>query len=102
MNPFNAIGELVLGLIKARRLQAWCSLVFELAFSAVVSFLYVCGTALVAGQPAPVAIGAGMVMAATSCMLVYRRSPATRGMTVALPGEEANTELNSSMQVVQK
>lgn len=102
MNPFDGIAHFFLGLIQQKKLQAWFVLLFQLGFSAVVSFLYAAGAALVGGVPVAVAIGMGMVFSATAMTVVFRRSPATKGMTVALPADEAKTELDSPVQVITK
>jgi hypothetical protein len=104
VNPFNAIAELILGKIKEGFIAAWAKFLFELIFSAVVSFLFVCGTALCADADAGLAIGGGMVMAALSMVVLFRResSKLTRGMLVVLPSAEAAKELETDLQVIQK
>jgi len=75
-----------------------------LLFSAVVSFLIICGGALVAGGEAGFSIGAGMVAAALSLTVLFRRenSKLTKGMLVVLPAAEAAKEIASDFETIQK
>ena len=104
MNPFNAIAELILGKIKEGFIAAWVKFLFELIFSAIVSFLFVCGTLLATTDEVSLAIGSGMVMSALSVVVLFRResSKLTRGMLVVLPSAEAAKELETDFQVIQK
>lgn len=104
MNPFDAIATLILGKIKDGIWAAWLKFLFELTFSAVVSFLFTCGTVLVATDSAAIAIGSGMIMASLSLTVLFRResSKLTRGMLVVLPSAEAAKELATDFQTIQK
>jgi len=104
VNPFNAIAELILGKIKEGFIAAWVKFLFELIFSAIVSFLFVCGTLLATTDEVSLAIGSGMVMSALSVVVLFRResSKLTRGMLVVLPSAEAAKELETDFQVIQK
>jgi hypothetical protein len=104
MNPFDALATFALGKIKEGVWAQWLKFLFELAFSAVVSFLFSCGTLLFAKAPAGIAIGFGMIWAAMALVYLFRResSKLTRGMIVALPGDEAAKEMQSNFQTIQK
>lgn len=106
MNPFSALAELAVGFWKAGKAQAWTRLVFALMLSGLLSFLFVCGTALVALHTTPgcwpLSIGSGMVMAAIAMTVVFRRSPLTKGMMLVVPTEEAAKELATDLEVIQK
>jgi hypothetical protein len=104
MNPFDALATFALGKIKEGVWAQWLKFLFELAFSAVVSFLFSCGTLLFAKAPAGIAIGFGMIWAAMALVYLFRResSKLTRGMIVALPGDEAVKEMQSNFQTIQK
>lgn len=104
MNPFDAIATFVLGKIKEGIWAAWLRFLFELIFSAAVSFLFVCGTLLAATDAVTLAIGSGMVTAAIVMVALFRResSRLTKGMIVVLPSAEAAKELETDLQVIQK
>jgi ABC-type multidrug transport system permease subunit len=104
MNPFDAIATLILGKIKDGIWAAWLKFLFELAFSAIVTFLFVCGTVLVSLHEEAVAIGSGMIAAALSLTVLFRRenSRLTKGMLVVLPSAEATKELETDFEVIQK
>ena len=100
MDPFHALAEVVLGVYKERKVQAWAKLIFTLSFSAVTTFLYVTGGSLAATKSWAISIGSGMISAAVILTVLFRRSDLTKGMTVALPEDEAKTELNTDIQVI--
>lgn len=104
MNPFDAIATLILGKIKDGIWAAWLKFLFELAFSAVVSFLFICGGALAADTDPLLAIGLGMVMAALAMTVLFRResSKLTKGMLVVLPSAEAAKEIETDFQMIEK
>jgi hypothetical protein len=85
-------------------LAAWLKFLFQLGFSAVASFLFSCGGFLLAGKPAGISIGFGMTWAACSMVYLFRRerSKLTSGMMVALPESEAEKELASNFQIIEK
>jgi len=104
MNPFDAIATFVLGRIKDGIWAAWLKFLFEMAFSAVVSFLFICGSVLAATRSPSVAIGSGMVMAAIAMTTLFRRekNKLTKGMLVVLPSAEAAQEIATDLQSIQK
>jgi len=104
MNPFDAIATFVLGRIKDGIWAAWVKFLFEMAFSAVVSFLFICGSVLAATRSPSVAIGSGMVMAAIAMTTLFRRekNKLTKGMLVVLPSAEAAQEIATDLQSIQK
>lgn len=104
MNPFDAIATFVLGKIKEGIWAAWLKFLFELTFSAVVSFLFVCGTVLASTRSAALSIGSGMIAASLSLTVLFRResSKLTKGMLVVLPSAEAAQELANDFQIIQK
>ena len=102
MNPFDALASLVIGKIKEGIYARWLTLLFEMFFSATVSFLFTCGSMLTATRIPSISIGSGMVMAGICLTVLYRRSPLTKGMLVVLPGSEATGELASDLQVIEK
>ena len=104
MNPFDALATFVLGRIKEGVWAQWLKFLFELAFSAVVSFLFICGSVLCAAHNELEAIGAGMIAAALSLTVLFRResSKLTKGMLVILPSAEAAKEIATDFQTIQK
>jgi hypothetical protein len=104
MDPLGDLATFVLGRIKQGLYAQWLKFLFELGFSAVVSFLFCCGSLLFADAPAGIAIGFGMIWAAMAMGFLFRRetSRLTRGMLVALPGDEAAKELVANFQVIEK
>jgi len=48
MNPFDALATFALGKIKEGIWAQWLKFLFELLFSAVTSFLFICGSVLCA------------------------------------------------------
>lgn len=104
MNPFDALASFVLGKIKEGLYAQWLKFLFEMGFSAIVSFLFICGGLMAAKTPASIAIGTGMVMAAIALTTLFRRekNKLTKGMLVVLPSAEAAQELDTNLQTIQK
>jgi hypothetical protein len=100
MDPFHALADVVLGVYKEGKAQRWFKLLFTLGFSAMTTFLYVTGGSLAATRSWPVSIGSGMVSSAVILTVLFRRSDLTKGMIVALPEDEAKTEVNTDIQVI--
>ena len=87
MDPVTGIASLVVGLIRTHKLNEWARLCFAMAWSYATAFSFATGSALVAHQPAAVAIGSGMVMGACAMCFLFARSPLTRNLMVSLPRE---------------
>jgi hypothetical protein len=104
MNPFDALATFVLGRIEQGVWALWVKFLFEMAFSAVVSFLFTCGSVLTMTRSPSVAIGSGMVMAAIAMVTLFRRekNKLTKGMLVVLPSAEAAQEIATDLQTIQK
>ena len=104
MNPFDAIATFVLGKIKEGVWAEWLRFLFELLFSAIVSFLFTCGSVLVTTRSAAIAIGSGMVVASLALTVLFRResSKLTKGMLVVLPSAEAAKELATDFETIEK
>jgi hypothetical protein len=118
MDPVNDLLGFVLGWIKQGLWAQWLKFLFELGFSAVGSFLVICGgvltssalATLLKGSPFPaiviwsLAIGSGFTAAAVSMIVLFRResSRLTKGMLVVLPSAEAAIELATNLQTIQK
>ena len=104
MNPFDAIATFVLGKIKEGVWAEWLRFLFELLFSAIVSFLFTCGSVLVTTRSVAIAIGSGMVVASLALTVLFRResSKLTKGMLVVLPSAEAAKDLATDFQTIEK
>src|SRR5581483_4705080 len=96
------IALVVNNLITLHKLDRWARLVFTMAFSGVVSCLTIAGGALTAHRSQGEAMGAGMISAAVMMTALFRRSDLTKGMTVALPEEEAKAEISADQQTISK
>jgi hypothetical protein len=80
-----ALVELVLGLIRAHRLEQWGKLCFAMSWSYATAFNFAAGTALMSGRAGSTALGAGMIAGASAVLYLFARSPLTRGLMVAAP-----------------
>lgn len=104
-NPGDIASAIVTGInqfIELRRLNQWAKLIFEIVFSFWVSGTFVCGGSLVAHSSTPVAVGLGLTAGAVHATVIFRGSPLTSGLMVALPEKEAEAELNADLQVIEK
>ena len=109
MNPFDALATFVFDKIKEGIWAQWLKFLFELSCSALVSFLFICGCALAGNLATPamhpsIAIGLGMVAASVSIVALLRRerSKLTSGMLFVFPQAEAQKEINTDLEILQK
>jgi F0F1-type ATP synthase assembly protein I len=104
MDPFQGLASLILGKLKDSTIALWWKFLFEICFSGVVSYLTICGAALMGGGNPLIAKGAGMLSAAVFMTIVFRKetSRLTKGMFVALPELEAVKELATDTQTIKK
>lgn len=102
MNPWDGVAHFFLGLIEQKKIQGWYTLIFQLVFSSLVTFLYVTGSALAAGTNALISVGLGMVSAALVLTVLFKRSPMTKGMLAIIPAEEMIKENTTNLQVIDK
>lgn len=104
MDPVQGIAKFILGRIEQGVWAQWLKFLFEMAFSAIVSFLFICGTVLATTRSPSVAIGSGMVMAAIAMTTLFRREKTklTKGMLMVLPSAEAAQEIATDLQTIQK
>lgn len=102
LDLFQGIAAAINGIIAQRKLNEWAKLLFSIHFSGVTSFCFACGSALVAHRAWPEAVGLGLVSAAVMMTVVFRRSPLTKGLFVALPAQEAGKELEADIQTIQR
>lgn len=98
MDPLGALASIIVGIYKTNKAQQWASLVFQMGFSGLVTFLFTAGSVMSASGSAARGVGSGMLAAA--CVLVYyfRRSPLTKNMLAVLPEQEAESEMQMSFQ----
>ena len=102
MNPFDGLAKYLLGRLEQKIIQDWARFLFQMAFSALVSFLFTCGTVLVSTKSVITAIGSAMVVAAIVLTVFFRTSKLTAGMQAVLPSEEAVQELATGLQTITK
>ena len=84
------------------KLFQWLSLIFQMTLSSVVTFLFTCGSALVAHVSTPVAIGSGMVAVAVTLCIFFGSSELTRGMMLVRPEKEVEEQLKSDIAITRK
>lgn len=88
--------------IQFRKINEWVKLLISLVSSFWLSLSFVTGGSLIAHRPTSEAIGEGLVTATLLCTYLWRRSPLTKGMALALPADEAAKELETNVQVIDK
>jgi hypothetical protein len=104
MDPFAGLADFVLGKLKQSAIALWLRFLFEILFSAIVTFLFVWGSVLVSAKSWTLATGTGAITASVVMVVVFRKetSRLTRGMFVVLPSLEADKELNTDLQTISK
>jgi hypothetical protein len=102
MNPFDGLAKYLLGRLEQNILQGWARFLFQMAFSAFVSFCFTCGTVMVSTRSVITGVGTGMVIVAIVLTVFFRTSKLTAGMTAVLPSAEAAQELVTGIQTIEK
>jgi hypothetical protein len=102
MNPFDGLAKYLLGRLEQKILQSWARFLFQMAFSAFVSFCFTCGTVMIKTQSVIIGVGSGMVVVAIVLTVFFRSSQLTAGMTAVLPSAEAAEELATGIQTISK
>lgn len=103
--PFNINLDLFTAIqrfIEARKLNEWLKLGIQLFCSFWFGGCGATGSSLVAHRPPWEALGSGLVMGSVCAVIVWRRSPLTKGLILALPEQEAREEMKSDTQVIMK
>jgi hypothetical protein len=75
---------------------------FQLTFSAVVTFLFTCGSVMVKTKSVILGVGSGMVMTAIILTVFFRTSKLTAGMQAVLPSAESAAEIVTGIQTITK
>lgn len=99
---FTGIGNLINGLIRTHHMVEWAQLIISLACSYLGSERFIEGSMLVSGTNPNIARGTGYIVGVVMAAVVWRRSTLTRGMTLALPVEEASKEMEANVQVIER
>ena len=102
MNPFDGLAHYLLGRLEQKIIQAWTRFLFQMAFSAVVSFLFTCGSVMVGTKSVIIGVGSGMVTSAVVLTVFFRTSKLTAGMQAVLPEAEAVAEMATGIQTITK
>jgi hypothetical protein len=104
MDPFQGLATFVLGRLKDSTIALWWKFLFEISFSAGASFLLIFGSVLISSRNWALAVGSGAITSSVVMAVVFRKetSRLTRGMFVVLPELEANKELQTDLQTIQK
>jgi len=102
VNPFDGLAKYLLGRLEQNILQSWARFLFQMAFSAFVSFCFTCGTVMLSTRSLLTGIASGMIMVAIVLTVFFRTSKLTSGMVAVLPSAEAAQELVTGIQTIQK
>jgi hypothetical protein len=90
--PFNLTLDLFSAIekfVEFRKLNEWVKLILQLACSFIFSASFASGAALVIHRPPWEALGEGLMAGPTFAVIIWRRSPLTKGLMLALPEKEA-------------
>ncbi|HZW92624.1 MAG TPA: hypothetical protein VFF64_06595 [Candidatus Eremiobacteraceae bacterium] len=102
MNPFDGLAHYLLGRLEQKIIQGWARFLFQMAFSAFVSFCFVCGSVMVSTKSVITGVGSGLVIVAIVLTVFFRTSKLTAGMIAVLPSAEAAQEIVTGIQTITK
>lgn len=89
-------------IIQLHKIDQWALLLIQLSYSFWLSLAFTCGGALTVHRPPWEAFGEGLVAGSTYAVVLWRRSPLTKGLMLVLPEKEAEVEMQTNLQVIQK
>lgn len=98
----DAIAGAIIGFWNAKRVGDQLRLHVSLVWSFILSGSFSAGTALLAGTSPARALGTGLIVGSSMATVLWRSSPLTRGMQLALPADEAAAEMDINKQVITK
>lgn len=103
LDPIAGAVSLVIGFIRTHKLNEWAKLCFAMTWSYGTAFSFAAGSAMMAHQPAFVAIGTGMVMGASVVCFLFARSPLTKNLMVSLPKALiVDAEINQELVTIER
>lgn len=92
MNPFDALGSVILGIFRHKATQAWIRLLVSVLVTSFVTFTGVLGATILASYATFGALGALIVglgtaslSTASAVFYLWMRSPLTKKIPIALP-----------------
>ena len=100
--PWDALGNLILGLWKSHKVEKWVKAWMSLILSALITFIFVWGTAIVSlyatmGGTGALIVGFGSALIATSAtiLMIVRRTEQFKNIALWFPSkvEEAAGEI---------
>ena len=105
MNPLDALSNFALGLVRNHELQNWFRLVASIIISAVCTFLFVFGSALIAGYSQgytplwDLVLSIGTASTSTSVVVgfMWKTNPATKGIPFAFVEAEQDAEFKTNL-----
>ena len=98
----DVIAGAIVGFWNAKKVGEQLRLQVSLIWSFWLSASFSCGTALVNHASYASAIGTGLIVGSSMAAVLWRVSPLTRGMQLALPAAEAGKEIDLDKQIVTK
>lgn len=87
MNPFDALGNFAVNLIKHGAVQAWMKLLVSCLVSSVVAFAGFFGSVLLSTKSFVLAIGSGSLAVSITLVSLWIKSPLTKGIPILYFGE---------------
>ncbi len=81
----DALASVFNGWLERKQIDKWVSLIIQLGASYAVTFNGVCGGALLAGRNPLTSIGMGMLSGAGVMVVVWAKSPVTKGANLIVP-----------------
>ncbi len=98
IDPLNIVATLR----RDTKLFQWISLLFQMAFSAVVTFCGTVGSALIAHTSTAIAIGYGLLSVASVLAIFFGASDLTRGMMFVRPEKLAEAQLKQDVAITRR
>lgn len=101
MDPFQGLAAFVLGRLKQSAMALWLKLLFTMFFSSSVTLAFFTGTVALKTGSLVTGFATGLIAASLVLVALFKLSPLTKGLTIALPTQILNEEAKQDIQTLQ-
>jgi hypothetical protein len=102
VDPFQGLASFVLGQLKQSAVSLWLKLLFTMFFSSSVTLAFFTGTVAFKTGSLATGFASGLIAAALVLVALFKLSPLTKGLTIALPTQILEEEAKQNIQTVER
>ena len=100
MDPFQGLASFILGRLKQSATSLWLKLIFTMTLSATITLCFFTGTVTLKTGSLQTGFATGLVMVALVLLALFKMSPLTKNLVIALPTEIVEEANKQNVQIV--